>query len=324
MTHTAFLAPHIRLLLDRLGSARLTRIVDVGASPIIRPTYADLKDAGACEVIGFEPNPVAFEELQRSKTANETYFPHAVGDGSRQELKVYASPGYTSVFDPYPEGKRFIGGRLWQRVEERIPFETVTLDGSEGLGAFDLLKIDIQGGELAVFRGGRKAMAEVTAVIVEMRYYRLYKDEPMMGAVDEELRGQGFYLHKFQHTAARMARHSQSDRVRVKLMADQIIDGDAVYLRDLGRIEDYSDEQLRHLCILAGEVFSSHSIVLHCLDELVRRKAIPADLPAAYVDALPAQFRHTDVSLAALRQRRAASGAQKVATGGNVEGRENA
>ena len=291
MKRPAELAPHVRLLLERLGTTRLTRIVDVGANPINRPDYADLKDAMRCEVIGFEPMPSAYAALLDTKKQNETYFPNAVGDGSRQELKVYARQGFTSVFDPYPGGERYIGGHIWRRVVDRIPFDTVTLDDTKDLGVFDLLKIDIQGGELAVFQGGRKALAGATVVIVEMRYYRLYNEEPMMGGVDEELRAQGFYLHKFLDTSARMALHSQSDRVNRAQMRDQILDGDAVYLRDLGAIATFSDEQLVHLCILAAAVFASHSIVLHCLDELISRGAAEAALPRDYVNVLPVLFR---------------------------------
>ena len=287
----ANLAPHVILLLERLRPTRLTRIVDVGANPINRPTYADLKDAMGCEVIGFEPMPTAYEALQKNKKENETYFPNAVGDGSRQELKIYARQGFTSVFDPYPGGQRYVGGDRWRSVVDRIQFDTVTLDETEGLGTFDLLKIDVQGSELAVFQGGRKALTGATVVIVELRYYRLYNDEPMMGGVDEELRAQGFYLHKFQHTSTRMAHHSQANRVNRVAMRDQVLDGDAIYLRDLGAIATISDDQLLHLCIVASAVFVSHSVVLHCLDELVSRGAVSGDLPSDYVDALPENYR---------------------------------
>lgn len=292
MNQTQKLPPHVVLLLDRLAPARLTKVVDVGANPQNRPAYADLRDAGQCEVIGFEPMPFAYAQLLETKLSNETYFPHAVGDGSRQELKIYTRKGFTSVLDPYPAGERYVGGTEWRAVVERISFETVTLDGTEGLGQFDLLKIDIQGGEVAVFKGGRQALAKATAIIVELRYYRLYEQEPMLGGVDEELRAQGFYLHKFLDFSRRMAPHSQAHRVNRVAMRDQLLDGDAVYLRDLGRIDELSDEQLCHLCILAASVFASHSIVLHCLDALVLRGAVAADLPGVYVDTLPRTLRH--------------------------------
>jgi hypothetical protein len=74
-------------------------------------------------------------------------------------------------------------------------------------------------------------------------------------------------------------------------MRDQMIDGDAVYLRNLDRLPDCDAEALKHLCIMASAVFESHALVLHVLDLLVARGAVDAGLPAAYVDALPASLR---------------------------------
>ena len=288
----------LRLLLDRLPLARRTRIVDVGANPMVGdPPYAVLLRAGACDVVGFEPQPVAFAALAERKSDREAYFPFAIGDGSRKELKIYRSHGFTSVFEPYVPGFRVIGGKRWAQIDERIPFDTVALDARPQIGAFDLLKIDIQGGENDVFRGGEASLKQAMAVIVELRFFPLYDGEPMMGGVDAELRRQGFVLHKLTFNQGKPLRNSQMHRLNHRRVRDQLVDGDAVYLRDLGRIETYSDEQLLHLCVLGAAVFDSHTLVLHGLDELARRGVVAAGLPGAYVDALPADLR-SDVAAA--------------------------
>lgn len=294
MTSAAFKAPDpvLALLLSALPLARRTRIVDVGANPLFDAApYAGLLRVGACDVVGFEPQPEAFAALETMKSDRETYLPFAVGDGSRQELRLYRPGGYASVFDPHLPGLRFLAGRNWAKETGRIPFETVALDSSDAVGEFDLLKIDIQGGELAVFQGAENSLKAAMAVIVELRFYPLYDGEPMLGGVDTELRRQGYFLHKLLSGKSKALRHSQMDKVRRSGMRDQLLDGDAVYLRDLGRIEDYSESQLAHLCVTANAVFHSHGLVLHCLDDLVRRGVVAADLPAAYVDALPADLR---------------------------------
>ena len=66
---------------------------------------------------------------------------------------------------------------------------------------------------------------------------------------------------------------------------------DAVYIRDISKIEGFSDAQVMHLAVLASAVFESHSLTLFCLDHLVARRAVPANLPALYVDSLPASMR---------------------------------
>jgi FkbM family methyltransferase len=281
----------VGLLIDGLGLARRTRIVDVGANPVHEAPYAALLRMGGCDVIGFEPQPSAFAELAKIKSDRETYLPFAVGDGSSKELKVYRSSGFTSVYEPHLPGMAFLGGHKWGDVVQRIPMDTVALDAAEGVGEFDLLKIDIQGGEVDVFKGGERVLREAMVVIVELRYFRLYEDEPMLGGVDNELRRQGFYLHKFIFNKAGALPNSQASRLRRRRLRDQLIDGDGVYLRDMGKLASYSDEQVKHLCITAAAVFASHTLVLHCLDELVRRGAVAAEMPARYVDAMPAELR---------------------------------
>ena len=286
----------VALLLRTLPLARRARVVDVGANPMAEAApYATLLRLGACDVVGFEPQPVAFQELQKIKSPRETYLPFAVGDGSRKELNIYSDHGFASVFEPYLPGTRLIPLRGWHKIVDKIGFDTVRLDDAAEVGQFDLLKIDIQGGECDVFRGARKALAAATVVIVELRYFRLYEQEPMMGGVDCELRAQGFELHKFRFNKSRALVNSQTHRLRHAKVRDQLIDGDAVYVRDITRPERLSDAQLTHLAILASAVFDSHSLVLFCLDELVRRGTADSSLPARYVDALPAEFRLDDV-----------------------------
>ncbi len=285
-------AEPLKFLLARLPLSRRTRIVDVGANPMTGdPPYKDLLRSGACDVVGFEPQPIAFAALAERKSDRETYFPFAVGDGSRKELKVYRSHGFTSVYEPYEPGFRVVAGKRWAQIDERIEFDTVALDEQPQIGVFDLLKIDIQGGEYDVFRGGETSLKQAMAVIVELRYFPLYADEPMMGNVDNELRRQGFVLHRLSFNNGKPLRNSQMDRLNHRKVRDQLIDGDAIYLRDLGRIADYTDVQLAHLCILGSSVFDSHTLVLHCLDELARRKVVPARMAAEYVDTLPDELR---------------------------------
>ena len=279
------------LLLAELRPSRKTTIIDVGANPINAAPYADLLQKGGCHVIGFEPQADAFARLKLTKGSNETYYPFAVGTGEPQDLRIYRSSGMTSIFDPYLPGLRSVGMRSLGKVKEKIALDTVALDATADLPAFDLMKIDIQGGEALVFQGAERVMADCVAVIVELRYMRIYLGEPMVGGIDTELRRQGFYLHKFMFNMSKMLRNSQSDRLDKTQMADQLIDGDAIYLRNIAEPELLSTDQLKHLAILGGTVFDSHSLVLYCLDALVDRKAVSKHLPGAYVDLLPAQYR---------------------------------
>lgn len=281
------LAPHLALLRAALPLPRLTSIIDVGANPINEAPYSALLRDGGCTVTGFEPQPEAFAELQRIKGPLETYHPHAVGDGSTQTLHIYASSGLTSIFPPHLPGLGALGRPRWSRVLQRIQMQTLALDAIPDLAPCDLLKIDIQGGEKLVFDNATRVLSSAVAVVVELRYMQLYEGEPMVGGVDESLRQQGFMLHKFMFNKSQPLPHSQAARLNRRRTADQLIDGDAVYLRHPGRITGFTDAQVMHLALLAAAVFDSHSTALYALDDLVRRGLVPADLPARYADALP-------------------------------------
>lgn len=276
------------LLLARLDTKRLTRIVDVGANPLSPPPYDQLLKQGGCEVWGFEPHPEAFAELQKTKTARETYFPYAIGDGSDEILHIYRESGLTSIFKPYQGALRFLG-RSKRNIEliEEVPLQTKRLDDLEDVTDFDVLKIDVQGAELKVFQGAREKLAQAVVVIPEIRFYQLYEDEPMLGGVDIELRRQGFQLHKFMFEKQKVIPNSQIDQLKRTEHRNQVIDGDGVYVRDLGQVDLYSDDQLKHLAIAATAVFESYDLALFCLDELVKRGAVAASLPADYVAVLP-------------------------------------
>ncbi|PRX34939.1 methyltransferase, FkbM family [Meinhardsimonia xiamenensis] len=280
------------ILLEEFSLSHPTRIVDVGANPLSPPPYAELLARGACHVYGFEPQPAALEELQSTASAFETYFPHAVGRGGYAQLNICADSGLTSLYEPDTAAIRFLGrSKRNIRVVERVRLKTVTLDEIDEIEGFELLKIDIQGGEVDVFRGARRKLCRSLAVIPEVRFFPLYRGEPMLGGVDEELRLQGFVLHKFLFTKQKVIPSSQIGRLRRSVHRNQLIDGDAVYIRNLGAPESFGSEELMHLAILAAAVFESHDLVLYLLDELVRRKEVPEDLPAAYVDRLPPELR---------------------------------
>jgi len=278
-------------LLDALPLSRLTRIADVGANGINEAPYAALLSMGGCEVIGFEPNEEALAQLKANASAHEIYYPNAVGDGEDCTFRLYRSSGFSSVHPPYTPTGKLMQRERWGAVAREIPMQTMRLDDFEDLGPVDLLKIDIQGGEVAVFQGAQTVLGEALAVITELRYLRLYEGEPMLGGVDSALMDMGFGLHKFLFNKARPIPNSQAHRLRKRRANDQLIDGDGVYLRDITRLDTYSDEALMHQCVLAGAVYHSHSLALALLDRLVERGCVPESTPEAYADRLPDDVR---------------------------------
>lgn len=281
----------LELLLMHAAPTRKTTIVDVGANPVNLPPYDLLRRLDACNVVGFEPEETAFAELEKARRHNETNFNLAVGDGRKHTLNLYVNEYMTSIFEPNLPGLAAVGMSRRGRVRGSVVLDTVSLDTLPGLPEFDLLKIDVQGAENLVFEGARQKLQSAVAVIVELRYHRLYLNEPMLGTTDQELTEQGFCLHKFMFNKSKVLSNSQASRLKRRFTSDQLIDGDAVYLRNITEPAKLTSDQIKHMAILGCAVFGSHSLALYCLDELVRRQEVSDDLPRLYVDALPMAMR---------------------------------
>jgi FkbM family methyltransferase len=280
-----------------LSPGQPLRIVDIGANPINVPSYDDMLTLGACEVWGFEPGEEAFAALTQAPRALTHYLKAAVGKPGAALYYPHPQNGLASNFPVSKPSVAFFGKPGWYKDETQpIEIELVSLDSlsEEALPKPDVVKIDIQGGELDVFTHGRVKMDQAIAVIPEVRFFRIYEGEPMWAAVDQELQGQGFALHKFEFTKTMSVANSQAARLNRKGTRSQLLDGDAIYIRNPETISGWSDAQVNALAYAASGVFFSHDLAIHALDELVRRKTIAPETPARYVDSLPRWMRRTD------------------------------
>ena len=276
-----------RILSDLLSPERITEVVDVGANPIDGdPPYKPMLAAGLCRVTGFEPQQAALRELERKKGPNERYLPYAVGDGAAHTLNMCRAPGMTSLLQPDPKTLDLFGAlKPLAEVIERIPVQTRTLDEIAEVERLDFLKIDIQGGELAVFQGGTARLAQAVAIQTEVSFVTLYRDQPGFGEVDLELRGQGFLPHCFAEvTRWPIAPFAVKDDPRQPLK--QLLEADIVYVRDLSRPGLIRDEQLKHLALIAHHCYRSFDLALRCVMLLEHRQALKPGAQQAYVRLL--------------------------------------
>lgn len=251
------------------------QIIDVGANPIDgEPSYEPLLRTGTAFVTGFEPQPSAYAELVGLADDRHRYLPYAVGDGSRQLLRLCVESGFTSIFEPdLVQLALLTDFPRMAAVQDRIELPTRRLDDIEEIDRVDLLKIDIQGGELDVFRHGRQRLADAVAVHTEVGFTRLYEGAPTFADVDLELRSQGFIPHRFLQTKTwPLAPVQWADPL--ELSARHLVEADVLYVRDLARLDVLSDLQLRQLGLIAHLGYGSYGVALLCVRELVRRCAL--------------------------------------------------
>jgi FkbM family methyltransferase len=245
------------------------QIVDIGANTLGgKPPYQPMIDREMCHLIGFEPQKEPYQELVALNHPNATYVNAAIGDGKTHALYCYEATGLTSFFPLRQESIDTLqyGGH---ELVSKETLTTVKLDSVSEIQSIDYLKIDTQGSELMILRGGARKIAKALAVHIELRMLPLYVGEPAVGDVMKWLSTKRFEFHnfvgmnRFPMNGTRHAGFSRSQR-------QQIGDADGLFFRDLTRLNTLkSDEIGRQACIAA--TLQQTNYLMFCVNELVAR-----------------------------------------------------
>ena len=270
-----------------LSMNRLTHVVDIGANPIEgAPPYTPLLEAQLCRITGFEPQASALAELNLRKGPNETYFPYAVGDGKAHTLNLCAYSGWTSVFVPSEAALDvFSFFKSNARVVDRTGISTRRLDDLAEVDDIDFLKIDIQGGELAVMVHGREKLRNAVVIQTELQFVNLYEGQPSFGQVDQELRTQGFIPHAFVAIKKWPIAPIQFEGNPTQAL-NQLLEADVVYVRDFVHPDGMSSDQLKQLCLIAHSCYNSFDLAGRCVALLQQRQAIGVGALQQYIEIL--------------------------------------
>ncbi len=279
-------------LLQAFSLDRPMQIGDVGARMLAKPPYHMLMEQGGAHLVGFEPDDGAFEKLAEIDAPNTTYVQAAIGRSGPATFYRHPIGSLSSLFPIHAPSARFLGKFRWtDRDVKHIPVDVMALDDVEEIDRLDVLKMDLQGGELDVLEGGAQTLSQAVAVIPEVRFHQMYEGEPLWADLDRKLREMGFVLHKFLFAKSVTLPSQFKNRFTKRAIASQLLDGDAVYIRRLDDIENVSSEQLKYLTLAADSIFLSYDLVLMCLDELARRGEVGDRLPLRYFRMLPRKLK---------------------------------
>jgi FkbM family methyltransferase len=269
-------------LMRALPLATPIEVVDIGASGLPtseKPPYEPLLTHGLARLTGFEPNPEELAKLPASDTRR--YLPHAVGDGGPATLHLTRHPGFVSTLAPDPAVTAHIHSfAALTKVTARHQMQTVRLDDLADLPRIDVLKIDIQGGELAAFRGGAQKLSHTLCIQTEVAFTPIYGDQPLFGDQDAVLRSLGLRFfgfasaHRFPFTGTPNDLYFDVKRQDI----GQMIDADAVYLTDFTGWDRLPDEELKRLFLILTLCYPAISATLRLAGLLVGRCILPETL----------------------------------------------
>jgi FkbM family methyltransferase len=259
--------------------------MDIGASCINElPPYRRLLECGVAHLHAFEGDERQIAEIHRVFGDLVTVYPQFLFDGSEQTVYL-ATPesGMTSLLRPDDQALKFFNGfEDFGRIVDTERVSTARLDDVQGVPNIDFLKMDVQGAELTVLQHGRRVLSQAVAIQLEVSYIPLYENQPVFGEIDLWMRSQGFVPHCFLD----VKRWSIAPTIRennFRVPFNQLLESDILYVRNPMQVQQWSDEQVRKLAIIAHECLASVDLSIYLMLELVRRGQLDAGFQDAYL-----------------------------------------
>ena len=255
-------------------------ILDIGAMEEGEVRYAELAKTGRAQVIGVEPNPEQLENLVAKNNKKHSYIPNYLGDGKDATVHITRYPGCISLLEPDSDYINMFVGISTKKeedgnfeVKKTAPVQTVKLDDIENRPKPHLIKIDVQGSELDILKNGIGVLSSSLLVESEVEFIPLYKDQPLFCDIQAFMRDQGFHLHKMLDIAGRCMRPFLYDNNPTASFS-QVLWADAIFLRDISKLDLYSDEDLIYAAIILHDVYRSMDMVLYILEEYDKRSGL--------------------------------------------------
>jgi FkbM family methyltransferase len=186
-------------LVELAGSLQQPLVLaDVGVRWGFEPRWTAL--APAARLIGFDADADECAALRRrhAHLPRVEFAPVALSDrAGTQTLHVTREPAASSLLEPDPEVLRRRRGMRAMRPAGTMEIQTETLEAwaeRSRVDRIDVLKLDVQGAELAVLRGAGALVAGVRALDLEVEFNPIYRGQPLFADIDAFLRERGFAL----------------------------------------------------------------------------------------------------------------------------------
>ena len=136
------------------------RVLDVGANVGYFSSLLSAKVESRGEVFCFEPHPEIFKKLKHNISKSKNCTLHNVA--------LSKTIGESVLFIPKDFAKNEgVASLEAQENSECLKIQTRTLDDVFKSEYIDLIKIDVEGHELAVFEGGHRVLSETKMVLFE-------------------------------------------------------------------------------------------------------------------------------------------------------------
>lgn len=245
--------------------------LDIGARGGV---IGDLRSLGKLiNAIGFEPDPAECELLNNKVENNKIwrslrYIPAALGAGGKGVLNLYRQRGCSSLLQADELLASQFQREGYYQLDDQVGLETIQLDKAAEKYDFEdasYIKIDIQGGELDVFKSGDRLLKdEIFAIRTEVSFLPIYKGQPLIWDIAHYLAGKGFVpvefpeIHEWRRmTKIKLPRLSKGS---LPYSRGQLVHGDVLFFKDPSLLLSDSDLSIKR-CIKGALIATAYGYI---------------------------------------------------------------
>ena len=243
-------------------------IIEIGALELSKkePFYELLEHFPKSKIIGFEIEEKVCDEMNLKAPKGVEYYPHALGEkNERKKLYNTEHPMCTSLYKPNEKLIRLYNNLELAYLKDETETDTITLDtfvDKYNIDDIDFIKIDVQGAELDIFKGGKNVLKNVVKIICEVEFVPLYESQPLFGDVCSFLKQYDFMFNKFIDFGGRTLKPLVPNEGLNAI--SQFMWSDAVFIRHIENIQSLSDDKLLKLSLLSA-IYNSIDLAYFCL-----------------------------------------------------------
>jgi len=244
-------------------------IIEIGALQIDskkEPFYELLEYFPSSRIYGFEIEKEVCDKMNLDSLKQITYYPYALGKtNEKRKLYITQHPMCSSLYRPNEDLNKLYNNLEVTKLIKESEIETISLDFfAEKYEVIDIdfIKIDVQGSELDIFQGATKSLQNVLQIVCEVEFIPLYENQPLFGDVCNLLKKNDLIFNKFLGLAGRSLKPIMLNNN--PNLASQHMWSDAIFIKDIQKLENTSNEKLIKLSLLAC-VYNSYDLSYYIL-----------------------------------------------------------
>ncbi len=174
-------------------------IMDIGAADGVKNEWDEIQNMTELKMVLFEPDDRSYDELISDNKKNTKIYNAALG-AKNESVNIYLTrkPQCSSLLLPNRNYlDRFPNKERWDIVKT-VKVKVKPLDEFKNLiGNVDFIKLDTQGSELDIIKGGDLVLDDCLGLEVEVEFLEVYQDQPLFGEVSRHLSNKGFEFFDF-------------------------------------------------------------------------------------------------------------------------------